>query len=159
MLEHFKKDVAIDETILRKNWRGDWKNFYRNHLGFSDAEIKKSIEVFRGLKGEEYLPPLAKGIKEVLANLAEDFTLVIVSSGYTENIKPVLRNNGIDELFSKVYGSSELSGFAKSQPEVFQIPIKELNLMREKTYTVGDSIDDIRTARIVGLPVIACTWG
>ena len=102
---------------------------------------------------------LAKGIKEVLANLAEDFTLVIVSSGYTENIKPVLRNNGIDELFSKVYGSSELSGFAKSQPEVFQIPIKELNLMREKTYTVGDSIDDIRTARIVGLPVIACTWG
>ena len=86
---------------------------------------------------------------EVLLKLKERYPMVLVSNFYG-NIQTVLREFGLDGIFSKIIESAVV-GIRKPDPRIFTLGVEALGLKPEEVIVVGDSIDkDIIPARDAG---------
>ena len=86
---------------------------------------------------------------EVLLKLKECYPMVLVSNFYG-NIQTVLREFGLDGIFSKIIESAVV-GIRKPDPRIFTLGVEALGLKSEEVIVVGDSIDkDIIPARDAG---------
>jgi len=96
------------------------------------------------------------GIDKVIKDLhAQDFHLSVVSSNSEENIRKVLKREGIEAYFSGVYGNIGL--FSKSR--AFKGILKDQKVKASECVYVGDEVRDIESSRKSGLRVISVTWG
>lgn len=96
------------------------------------------------------------GIPEVIKELhKQDFHLSVVSSNSEENIRKVLKREGIEAYFSGVYGNVGL--FSKAR--VFKVVLKDQKAQRSECVYVGDEVRDIESAHKSGIRVISVTWG
>jgi phosphoglycolate phosphatase len=97
-----------------------------------------------------------KGIDAVIKELHQQgFQISVVSSNSEENIRKVLKREGIESYFSGVYGNVGL--FSKSR--VFKIVLKDQKSKADDAIYVGDEVRDIEAAGKAHLPVISVTWG
>lgn len=74
-----------------------------------------------------------------LQMLSERIPLVLVSNFYG-NMRTVLREFGIDRLFTDVIESS-VAGVRKPDPEIFSMGVRSLGLPAGETVAIGDSPD------------------
>lgn len=85
----------------------------------------------------------------ILANLAEQYPLVMVSNFYG-NLNTVLADFGIRTLFQTVIESAVV-GVRKPDPAIYQLGLDALQLPAENAVVIGDSYTkDIRPARQLG---------
>lgn len=96
---------------------------------------------------------VVRNIKEVsgpvLSFIAGRMPMVLVTNFYG-NMHTVLREFGIDALFSDVIESS-VAGVRKPDPDIFRLGVEALGLPAEEVVTVGDSPDkDIVPASSIG---------
>ncbi len=97
-----------------------------------------------------------KGIDEVIKTLHKaGFQISVVSSNSEENIRNVLKREGIEAYFAGVYGNVGL--FNKSR--VFRVVMKDQKAVATDVIYVGDEVRDIEAAHKGGLPVISVSWG
>lgn len=97
-----------------------------------------------------------KGIDAVVADLHRaDYQISVVSSNSEENIRLVLRREGIEQYFAGVYGNVGL--FNKTR--AFRVVMKDQKATPADILYVGDEVRDIEAARKAGIPIISVTWG
>lgn len=96
------------------------------------------------------------GMEETIKQLREDgHELFIMSSNSTSNVRKFLRQQRLNEYFSKVYGGVGLLGKARALRRI----LKSNNLKPEECIYVGDEPRDIQASKEVGIKCIAVSWG
>lgn len=87
--------------------------------------------------------------RDVLSRLAVDSKIVLVSNFYG-NIHVVLKEFGLDGIFSDVIESAAV-GIRKPDPRIFAMGVEALGVSAAEVTVVGDSIDkDIIPAKSIG---------
>lgn len=160
MLKHYGKPANLTVDIVRKNWGHGWRGMYTKVMGIKEEDINEASKARGELMMKSGLTPeVFKGMKEVVADLAKDFDLYIISSSNSKRIIKTLNTNGMDKYFKKVYAQDNLKGIYKPDPQYLLVPMKELGLNKENVIVIGDGMEDIHGAHAAGLKVIACSWG
>ena len=95
-------------------------------------------------------PPLKKGVKKTLEELAPDFQIGLISNtGVTPGrvLSKVLDEYGILQLFETTIYSDEI-GLFKPHPKMFEIPLNKFNCSPLNAFHVGDILEtDIKGAK------------
>lgn len=108
-------------------------------------ELRKEISVIEPVQG----------IREVLLSLKSwDYTLGILTSNSTENVKHFLKNHQL-EVFDFVSAYSHLWGKKKRLHTL----IKKNGVPLHDVFYIGDETRDIEAAKKAGIRSIAVTWG
>jgi phosphoglycolate phosphatase len=95
------------------------------------------------------------GLKNIIENLANNFTLAIVSSNSQENIIAFLKRNGIFNHFELICSNSSLFG----KDVLLRKIVKKLGIRLQDVYYIGDEERDIDAAKKAGIKIIAVSWG
>lgn len=95
------------------------------------------------------------GMAELLAALHKTVPLFVLSTNRTANIEKYLQWHGLDQYFTRIYGSA--SPFSKVR-KMRELLARE-SLKPQDVWCVGDEIIDIKSARKTGMRVAAVTWG
>lgn len=95
------------------------------------------------------------GLLPVLAELAGEDILVIVSSSDSDDIRLILRLFNLTDYFRDVLGSDV--NFSKKE-KILQA-LDKYGTAKEDVWYIGDTTGDIREAKAVGIKTIAVAWG
>lgn len=98
---------------------------------------------------------IIEGMDEVLRKLHKNNKLGILTSNSVENVKMVLNNSNVYELFDFI--SSEFDIFGKHNK--LRKIISKYQLDKKQTVYIGDETRDIEAAKRVGIKVFAVQWG
>lgn len=167
-----RQQVPVCETLFREAYVYGERTLGKNPIIQPDFTFRQTLEKKLQLqleyiedkkeefKSENYLQLVladlyqhtceetARSI-EVLLKLKERYPMVLVSNFYG-NIQTVLREFGLDGIFSKIIESAVV-GIRKPDPRIFTLGVEALGLKPEEVIVVGDSIDkDIIPARDAG---------
>lgn len=136
-------------------------NVHQEFRDFINNEKKYSIFLeFRTTNYDKYyydkklraklFPEAVKFVKKI----AKKYILTIASSGKKENIKNLLKEEGINNLFSLILADSSYSkeGMIKEILDKFQTKPRE-------SFFITDTVGDIKIAKKMGLATVAVTWG
>jgi len=130
---------------------------------FYQGIIKKGIDLAEFMntsrsmptKGEyEQMTPFAP-IFPVLAELKKNNILTVVSSNISHVIHTILSKYGFNGCFREVMGAD----FGYSKEEKILHALKSFQMEKGKTFYVGDTVGDIKEARMAGVKTVAITWG
>lgn len=94
-------------------------------------------------------------IKKFLLELSKKYTLGINTSGAEKGTNSSLKFNGIDALFSFVYGSE--TDMLKTKK--FELAMKNFDFNKNECVYVTDTVGDVLEARKVGINSIAVDFG
>ena len=171
-----RQQVPVSETLFREAYVYGERTLGKNPIIQPDFTFRQTLEKKLQLqleyiedkkeefKSENYLQLVladlyqhtceetARSI-EVLLKLKERYPMVLVSNFYG-NIQTVLREFGLDGIFSKIIESAVV-GIRKPDPRIFTLGVEALGLKPEEVIVVGDSIDkDIIPARDAGCHIV-----
>jgi phosphoglycolate phosphatase len=121
---------------------------------------KEEIEILNKRFLEEYLPrfksvKIFPGMKEVILELSQRYTLLIVSSTLTSPIHDFLERNGIHSCF-KVMGSELVD---KNKTDRIRRALKDYSVGSRDCVFVTDTLGDIKEAASVGVRSVGVSWG
>ena len=98
---------------------------------------------------------LFPGVIELLISLkSRGYRLGIVSSNSEANIRSLLNQNHLEDIFEFV---TTASTFGKGK--VIERMIKKYNCSKSNVIYIGDEIRDIQAARSIQIPIVAVGWG
>lgn len=97
---------------------------------------------------------LFPGAIKFLKEISKNYVLTIASSGRENNIKKLLEENGVKNLFSLILANS-----ATSKEGMIREILDKFNKKAEVSVMITDTVGDIITAKRSGLKTIAVTWG
>ncbi len=129
----------------------------------ADSEVGEAIsrrrrEIFR----ESYLPRLRPfpEVRELVCRMRErGFRIVVASASRREELEPMLRIAGIDDLLEAATSASEVAD-PKPEPDVIAAALDKLALTPEQVLMLGDTPYDIAAAGKIGVGVVAlCSGG
>jgi putative hydrolase of the HAD superfamily len=138
---------------VEKEW---WKDVV--HRVFSDVGMIQDFdrffdevyELFRDSRGWMLFPET----REVLRDLHQHNLKLGVISNFDSRLYSVLEDLRIRSLFTAVTICSEV-GFAKPQPEIFEVAIQALGVRPEGIVFAGDSlVDDFQAGKSAGLEAV-----
>ena len=89
-----------------------------------------------------------------LKEISKNYILTVASSGRENNIKNLLGENGVKNLFSLILADS-----ATSKECVIKEILDKFGKKPETSVMITDTVGDIVTAKGSGLKTIAVTWG
>lgn len=95
------------------------------------------------------------GMPSVLANLAETYSLQIVSSTKSSIVENYLTTHGLREYIHSVLGSD----VASKKTDKFKKLAEEHNIALSDCIFITDTVGDLAEARSLGIHTIAVTWG
>jgi phosphoglycolate phosphatase len=131
----FEGNIHIErEKLKSRNTGFDLKTHFSNSK--KDLKIKREI-------------------KEVLKKLSKEYMIGIVTSVREYGVYDYLKANGIESLFSFVYGFET----SKIKVDKFKKVFSEYGLRAEDCIFVSDTLGDILEAREVGVRTIAVDFG
>ncbi|WP_088825402.1 YjjG family noncanonical pyrimidine nucleotidase [Listeria goaensis] len=92
------------------------------------------------------------GAAELIAQLAPDYALYVVTNGVSKTQYRRLRDSGLDIFFQKIFVSED-TGYQKPMFEFFDYCFARIPAFdKKKTLLIGDSLSsDIRGARVSGI--------
>jgi phosphoglycolate phosphatase len=103
----------------------------------------------------QFLTPIP-GMKTTLQQLkARGIKLGILTSNSQENVAKFLQQNGMEDLFERVYTGSSILG----KDKVLRKILRQENLQPQELVYVGDETRDIDAAGKSGVRAIAVGWG
>ena len=97
-----------------------------------------------------------EGMHETLAQLHDaGYTLYIMSSNSTQNVRSFLSFHKVDTYFTEIHGGIGLFNKAAAIRKV----LRRNGLRAEDSIYIGDEVRDIDGARKAGVHVISVAWG
>jgi phosphoglycolate phosphatase len=103
----------------------------------------------------QFLTPIPE-MKTALQQLkSRGIKLGILTSNSQENVAKFLHQNGMEDLFERVYAGSSILG----KDKVLRKILRQENLQPQELIYVGDETRDIDAARKSGVWAIAVGWG
>jgi phosphoglycolate phosphatase len=95
------------------------------------------------------------GLIPVLAALAKDHRLAVISSNGYRTIRTMLDTFGFAPYFREILGAD----FRFSKKEKIAYALEKFAIPRDRAFYIGDTAGDIREARAAGVRSVAVTWG
>ena len=92
-------------------------------------------------------------VLEVVETLRAEHILSLISSNSAQAIRTIHR--GIDSYFDYVLGYE----FMFSKIDKIRHEMKRTGIPKERTYYIGDTLGDMKEAKIAEVQTIAVTWG
>lgn len=141
--------------------REDFLNLFEDN--FYEAIVKKGIDLDEFMNASKSIPtevdynqmvPFAP-IFPVLAELKKNNILMVISSNISRVIHVILSTYQFNGCFRDVLGAD--SGYSKKEKIIHAL--NSFQIEKEKTYYVGDTIGDIKEARMAEVNTVAVTWG
>lgn len=134
------------------------------HLGLkgfigNDEKYKIAME-FRNSNYDKYYndkrhkAKLFPGAIKFLKEISKNYVLTIASSGREDNIKNLLEENGIKNLFSLILANS-----ATSKESMIKEILDKFEAKPEETIMITDTVGDLKVAKKMDLKTAAVTWG
>lgn len=97
--------------------------------------------------------------KEMLATLhAANIPIALVTNKIERHARQILEHYGIIQYFSAIYGGDTLP-VHKPHPDQLLAVAKDFNLQPEQLLMVGDSPNDMLSAKAAGSPTLFVTFG
>lgn len=125
-------------------------------IGVPETRLKDYTSfVFRRLAQAANPLFIFEGISDLLLQLGKQHTLVIVTTNTQQVVERFLIKHGLEKCFVKIIGD-EWQG---SKHEKIIRVAQQYDFAKDLVYLVGDTISDIREARLAGVNSIAVTWG
>jgi phosphoglycolate phosphatase len=118
----------------------------------TEADFREQDRLYREEIGAL---PIHEGMKELVLELASQYTQAIVSSTHSDHIKYFCERHGIDECFFAIFGSDV--GTEKSKK--IRSLLETCNVRSRDAVFVTDTLGDIAEARLACVTSIAVTWG
>ena len=149
----------IGKPIIQS--RNDFLDLFEDN--FYDGIIKKGIDLTEFMNASRSIPtkddyeqmtPFSP-ILPVLAELKKNNILTVVSSNISHVIHVILSKYGFNGCFREVMGAD----FGYSKEEKILHALKSFQMEKDRTYYVGDTVGDIKEARLAGVKTVAVTWG
>lgn len=124
----------------------------------SPDQVELAIQLYRSYYKEKgvYEAQLFPQIKELLAELAQQYPLYITTTKNTPTAVHMIAHFEIDRFFAGIYGSSPQ---AVHKADVIRQALATHNLGPEKVVLIGDTKFDMIGAQETGLKKLAVTWG
>lgn len=143
---------SVDE--FRAWYDSAWENNFLR-LGFSRDELKKAKEMQQSMVRYESIP-LFPSMKRIITELSSTYLLAIASTTHSRTILKKLESEGLDSCFSFISGGE---GGTSDKREIISRVLRELDMRREDSVVVGDTVMDIVSAKATGIRVIGVTYG
>lgn len=100
--------------------------------------------------------PLFPGIAKVIEELhAEGHELFLVSSNSNRNVRKFLKAHHLYKYFVEIRGNAGLIG----KPRILRKLVRSNSLEMKDCIYVGDETRDILATRVIGMRIIAVSWG
>jgi phosphoglycolate phosphatase len=102
-------------------------------------------------------PAIFSGMSKIVRRLAVNNTIAIVTTNSSQNVNAFLIEHGLGGCVDAVYGV-DLPG-SKAQKISIAWDQFSADTKRESVFMVGDSLSDIRAAKMASVMSIAVAWG
>ncbi|MCX5847687.1 MAG: HAD family hydrolase [Deltaproteobacteria bacterium] len=141
--------------------RDDFLELFEDN--FYEGIVKKGIDLAAFMNASKSIPTkddydqmvLFTPLFPVLAELKKDNILAVISSNVSRVIHVILSKYGFNGCFKKILGAD----FGYSKEEKILHAMNLFRKEKDRTYYVGDTIGDIKEARMAGVKAVAITWG
>jgi len=101
---------------------------------------------------------LYDGMRELLEECSEKYTLSIATNAHTDFAKKILSHLEVDKHFSMIIGADKVQK-PKPHPEMIVKTIHDLNFTNSDAILVGDSLKDKQSAISAGIGYKLVNWG
>jgi phosphoglycolate phosphatase len=101
------------------------------------------------------LVPIFPEIENAIKQISSNHESFVVSANLGEVINQTLEKNNLTNYFNEVFGR-EIKG---SKNEKIEKICQENNYKKEECIFIGDTLSDIKQAKIAGVEQIGVTWG
>lgn len=157
----FATSKYFNPDLTEERYRGWFEGNINNRLVEEPDEVKRAAR--RKSEGEffaRYSPllmerPLFDHIDDAIRALAEQYTLVIVSSTVSDVIDAFLRKHGIRDCFQEILGND----IDRSKWVKIEKALRAHHVIPADAVMITDTLGDIREAKHAGVASIAVTWG
>jgi len=157
----FEINKIIDHKIIVKK---DFQDLFDGNINdwtkdtsYGEEEIKKINDDFFA----KYIPQMKKvkifpGMKEVIAELAKTYILLIISSTIISPIRDFLNRNNIFSYFDNIVGSNFVDA---NKAERIKMVLEKYGVDIKDCVFITDTLGDMREAASLGIQSIGVTWG
>lgn len=146
--QKYRKGEIDKDFLSTERFNGSLKNF-----GIDDLEMAKTMaaDYIRISPTKTKLYPNAL---EVIEALSKKYKLHILTNGFSEVQFVKVENSGLAPYFETII-TSEMAGFQKPKPEIFQYTLDKTGAKKENTLMIGDDLEaDILGAKNAGIDQI-----
>ena len=131
------------ELLYSQGATGDPNEIYKEYIKELNLIIQSGIS-----------PKIYLGARKMLKNLkSKGYFLTLVSHHPKINLEKEIKSYGLEDYFSVVIGN------LKNKPESILEICKKTKISLQKALYVGDTIYDIKAAKMAGVKCAAVTWG
>ncbi len=143
-----------EEFSLRFNGNiNDWEDPINYHSDDCDHNaIDFWSELIPRMLTETQIFP---GMQNVIAQLEQHYTLIIISSSITSPIQQFLEKHTFGSHFDWVMGND----LHKSKVEKIKMVFDKYDITAEQCIFITDTVGDMKEANKMDVPAIAVTWG
>lgn len=130
---------------------------------FYEGIVKKGIDLAAFMNASRSIPtkddydkmaPFTP-IFSILQELKKNNILTVISSNISKVIHAIFTRYGFNGCFREVLGAD----YGYSKAEKILHAMNSFQMEKERTYYVGDTVGDIKEARVAGVKTVAVTWG
>lgn len=150
------KTVTLGEDLRILIKSGENSNSFLPKLipGIIESEIKE-INYIKKTIYPEYLSKsrLNRYLTGFLSQMSEHYTTVLVTTAKKENALAVLKNHGIENLFSIMIFGEDVENM-KPHPDSYNLALKKSGLKSDEVIAFEDSCKGIASAEAAGIKVI-----
>lgn len=165
--EHTFATLGIDTPSreeLRKFLGPPLRSTFGEMLGFSDADTRRAIEIYRehyhsvgAFAGEPY-----PGVIDLVVESRSDGVLSGLATSKAETAARLVTTHfGLDNLFD-IYGCATDDDVRKTKSDVLEFVLTELGDLgahRDRIVLIGDRIHDVEGAVEFGIDCVLVEWG
>ena len=129
--------------------------------GVDEREIPHAVSVFKAHYANCYMNDSIpyEGIEELLiALVAHKIKLCVVSNKVHDYVVNLIESRFPKIHFDLIYGESETQK-RKPDPQGLLKACTQMGLDPKEVLMIGDSDADLNSAKAIGMPMIAVTWG
>jgi len=149
----------IGKPVIKN--RDDYLALFEDN--FYEAIVKMGVDLVEFMNASKSIPtnddcdqmtPFAP-LFAVVTELKKDNILTVISSNVSRVINIILSRHGFNGCFRKILGAD----FGYSKKDKILHALKSFQMEKERTFYVGDTVGDIKEARLAGVKTVAVTWG
>ncbi len=161
IVDSFEAAFRVSKMIYPPLSADHYRKLFEGNINDSDhafdeaPEFRRDIDFFG-----EYLPMLKDqlifpGIREAIKDIAEDHSLVIVSSTTTNPIPEYLKQQDLVHCFQDILGND----VHQKKVEKIAMVFKNFQVAASDCLFITDTLGDLREAAQAGVAALAVTWG
>jgi phosphoglycolate phosphatase len=130
---------------------------------FYEGIVKKGIDLVAFMNASQSIPtkddydqmfPFTP-LFPILTELKKDNILTVISSNVSRVIHVIFSKYGFNGCFKEILGAD--FGYSKKEKILYAMNLFQTD--KDRTYYVGDTVGDIKEARLAGVKAVAVTWG